>query len=201
MLLAGEMPEDIEAAFVAAGAPLFPKSERELKTACSCPDFSNPCKHIAAVFYLIGEEFDRDPFLLFVVRGLPRAGVRDLLAPPEAKADTRVAGPKTKATTRNGRTVDARTRSAGKGNLKADEVKAANAVAADAEQGKAVNATAGATHATIAPPAVDAILLQKAGRFPFWRAAEELDEALAPVYARATGTALAWLADHRDSST
>src|SRR5206468_289734 len=41
-------------------------------TACSCPDWSNPCKHIAAVYYLLGEEFDRDPFLIFRLRGLDR---------------------------------------------------------------------------------------------------------------------------------
>jgi uncharacterized Zn finger protein len=48
-----------------AGASLFPASINEMKTACSRPDWSNPCKHIATVFYLVGEEFDRDPFLLF----------------------------------------------------------------------------------------------------------------------------------------
>jgi uncharacterized Zn finger protein len=79
-LLAGEMPADIEPAFAAADVSLFPTSVSEMKTACSCPDWSNPCKHIAAVFYLIGEEFDRDPFALFAVRGLERAALRDLLA-------------------------------------------------------------------------------------------------------------------------
>ena len=43
----------------------FPRKLGDLKTDCSCPDWSNPCKHIAAVYYLLGEEFDRDPFLLF----------------------------------------------------------------------------------------------------------------------------------------
>lgn len=71
-LLAGEMPRDIEAAFQRAGASLFPEKSRELATACSCPDWSNPCKHVAAVYYLLGEEFDRDPFLLFTLRGLTR---------------------------------------------------------------------------------------------------------------------------------
>jgi uncharacterized Zn finger protein len=71
-LLAGEMPAEIEEAFQAAGAPLFPTSVNDLDTDCSCPDWSNPCKHIAAVYYLLGEEFDRDPFLIFTLRGLPR---------------------------------------------------------------------------------------------------------------------------------
>ncbi len=68
-LLAGEMPQDIEEAFAAAGASLFPAAAREVKTHCSCPDWANPCKHIAAVYYLLGEAFDRDPFVIFRLRG------------------------------------------------------------------------------------------------------------------------------------
>ena len=71
-LLAGEMPPGIEEAFAGAGAPLFPAKVGDLKTECSCPDWSNPCKHIAAVYYLLAEEFDRDPFLLFRLRGMER---------------------------------------------------------------------------------------------------------------------------------
>jgi uncharacterized Zn finger protein len=79
-LLAGEMPREIEAVFAGAGAPLFPTSVRELHTECSCPDWSNPCKHIAAVYYLLGEEFDRDPFLLFALRGGSKSDVLAELA-------------------------------------------------------------------------------------------------------------------------
>ena len=71
-LLAGEMPQDIEQAFAGAGLSLFPKHLDDLVTGCSCPDWSNPCKHIAAVYYLVGEEFDRDPFLIFKLRGVDR---------------------------------------------------------------------------------------------------------------------------------
>jgi uncharacterized Zn finger protein len=71
-LLAGEMPEEMEQAFQEAGHHLFPKSHDDLKTECSCPDWSNPCKHIAAVYYLICEELDRDPFLLLRLRGMDR---------------------------------------------------------------------------------------------------------------------------------
>lgn len=72
-LLAGEMPGDIEKAFQEVGLALFPQRHQDLKTDCSCPDWSNPCKHIAAVYYLLGEEFDRDPFLIFNLRGLGRS--------------------------------------------------------------------------------------------------------------------------------
>ncbi len=38
-------------------------------SACSCPDWENPCKHMAAVYYLLAEAFDADPFLIFAWRG------------------------------------------------------------------------------------------------------------------------------------
>src|SRR5262249_52421381 len=43
-LLAGEMPQDIEQAFIKAGLSLFPERLKDLETDCSCPDWSNPCK-------------------------------------------------------------------------------------------------------------------------------------------------------------
>lgn len=71
-LLAGDLPPEIEGVFQEAQSPLFPVRLIDLKTDCSCPDWSNPCKHIAAVYYLIAESFDRDPFLLLKLRGRTR---------------------------------------------------------------------------------------------------------------------------------
>lgn len=85
-LLAGEMPQEIESAFRDAGLSLFPEHGNDLKTACSCPDASNPCKHIAAVYYLLGEEFDRDPFLIFKMRGIGREEFLGLLGGVAEKA-------------------------------------------------------------------------------------------------------------------
>jgi len=68
-LLAGEMPQDIEEAFAAAGVSLFPSQKGDLETECSCPDWANPCKHVAATHYILGEQLDADPFLLFRLRG------------------------------------------------------------------------------------------------------------------------------------
>jgi uncharacterized Zn finger protein len=68
-LLSGEMPVTIEEAFDEAGVSLFPQSREELDTECSCPDWANPCKHIAAVYFLLAEQFDEDPFLIFTLRG------------------------------------------------------------------------------------------------------------------------------------
>jgi uncharacterized Zn finger protein len=78
-LLAGEMPQNIEEAFAAAKVNLFPTSSGDLDTDCSCPDWSNPCKHIAAVYYLLGEQFDGDPFLLFRLRGKSKDEIMSML--------------------------------------------------------------------------------------------------------------------------
>src|SRR3712207_37388 len=85
-LLAGEMPQNIEEAFVAAGVPLFPQSARDIATDCSCPDVANPCKHIAAVYYLLGERFDEDPFLIFQLRGRTRDQIVQALRERRASA-------------------------------------------------------------------------------------------------------------------
>jgi len=74
-LLAGEVPHDVETAFQAANEHLFPASAKDFSTECSCPDSANPCKHVAAVHYLLAERFDDDPFLLFLLRGLPKEDV------------------------------------------------------------------------------------------------------------------------------
>jgi uncharacterized Zn finger protein len=80
-LLAGEMPTEVEELFLQQGAPLFPQEEHDLTTSCSCPDYANPCKHIAAVYLLLAEEFDRDPFLLFRLRGRSREQILGALTP------------------------------------------------------------------------------------------------------------------------
>jgi uncharacterized Zn finger protein len=75
MLLNNEMPRQIDEAFQAASASLFPKTRADLETSCDCPDYGDPCKHIAAVHYVLGDAFDRDPFLLFELRGRSREQV------------------------------------------------------------------------------------------------------------------------------
>lgn len=78
-LLTGEMPKDIDDVFREAGISLFPNKESDLVTECSCPDWANPCKHVAATHYVLGEAFDRDPFLLFELRGRSKRNVLDAL--------------------------------------------------------------------------------------------------------------------------
>ena len=71
-LLMREMPDTIEDAFSALGLHLLPHSARDFTTDCSCPDYANPCKHIAGVYYLLASDLDRDPFVMFELRGLSR---------------------------------------------------------------------------------------------------------------------------------
>ena len=78
-LLAGEMPNTIEEAFASVHVSLFPTALRELNTDCSCPDWANPCKHIAAVYYLLAERFDEDPFLIFKLRGRTKEQIIEVL--------------------------------------------------------------------------------------------------------------------------
>lgn len=79
-LLAGRMPPDIDAVFKSAKSSLFPRKSHDLETDCSCPDWASPCKHVAAVHYVLGEAFDKDPFLLFELRGRSREQVLQALS-------------------------------------------------------------------------------------------------------------------------
>ncbi len=72
-LLFNEMPDEIEKPLAELGFGLLPHSWKELKTCCTCPDGENPCKHVAGLYYLLAARLDQDPFLLFELRGLPRA--------------------------------------------------------------------------------------------------------------------------------
>ena len=89
-LLSGEMPEQIEEVFASVGTSLFPAEKNDMRTKCSCPDTANPCKHIAAVHYLLGERFDEDPFLMFLLRGRSQqeivAALRERRAGPDSDA-------------------------------------------------------------------------------------------------------------------
>ena len=86
-MLAGEMPHEIEEIVEKAGAILFPRDGRDLKTSCSCPDYANPCKHIAAVYYILAEQFDKDPFLIFAMRGMGKDNLLDALRQERGMAE------------------------------------------------------------------------------------------------------------------
>ena len=71
-LLVSELPLEVEGLFREAGCPLFPQRENDLSSRCSCPDYANPCKHLAAVYHLMGEAITQTPLLLLAVRGVSR---------------------------------------------------------------------------------------------------------------------------------
>jgi uncharacterized Zn finger protein len=89
-LLAGEMPAEIEEVFASCGTPLFPRSAADLDMRCSCPDWEVPCKHLAAVCYVLAEAFDDDPFEMLAWRGRSRdallAALRQAGPRPGARA-------------------------------------------------------------------------------------------------------------------
>lgn len=161
-LLAGEMPQEIEEVFGAAGVTLFPARSADLKTECSCPDWSNPCKHIAAVYYLLGEEFDRDPFLIFRLRGMEREELLARLGPAGGAPPVEAAVPE--------RDV-AEPAAAGEPLSSGLEAFWVGGELPDVGEAR--------------PPEVAAAPLRRLGAFPFWRAERGIVEALEPAYAAA----------------
>lgn len=79
-LLAGEIPADLEDVFSAVGAQLFPRRWSDLKAACSCPDWGDPCKHQAAVLYVFADQLDQDPWRLLTWHGRTREDILALFA-------------------------------------------------------------------------------------------------------------------------
>lgn len=79
-LLLNEVPENIESSFSELRLHLLPYSRQDFKTNCSCPDYANPCKHIAGVYYLVASQLDENPFLLFELRGLSKSELQQKLA-------------------------------------------------------------------------------------------------------------------------
>lgn len=68
-LLKGEFPEELADLFTNQKTNLFP-SNREIHFNCSCPDWADMCKHVAATLYGIGAKFDEDPMLFFTLRDI-----------------------------------------------------------------------------------------------------------------------------------
>ena len=85
-LLAGEMPQEIEGVFAVVGLSLFPTRAADLEMDCSCPDWAEVCKHLAAAHYILAERFDEDPFLIFRLRGRSQEEIMDALGRQEGAA-------------------------------------------------------------------------------------------------------------------
>lgn len=52
------------------GIKLFPESWHDIKMSCTCPDYAVPCKHIAAVIYVVSEFIDTNPAMYFKLLGI-----------------------------------------------------------------------------------------------------------------------------------
>ncbi|MHB8758390.1 MAG: SWIM zinc finger family protein [Bacillota bacterium] len=168
-LLAGAMPQDIESVFLRSGVPLFPERYEDLTTSCSCPDWSNPCKHIAAVYYLLGEEFDRDPFLLFKLRGMDREEFVGLLTqtPPRPRKEPKTQGkPRSRATPWS----------------RAAEAAPVGPLPTDAASFWHGRDLPDGLFGEVQTPPVPAATLKRLGSFPFWRGDVSLQETLEPLY-------------------
>jgi uncharacterized Zn finger protein len=73
-LMLNEIPSTIEDAF--GEYCLLPKSFKDIEAQCSCPDYANPCKHIAGVYYRIANLLDANPILLFQLRGISQENLQ-----------------------------------------------------------------------------------------------------------------------------
>lgn len=154
-LLAGEMPRAIDEAFRAAGTSVFPTGEQDLETSCSCPDQANPCKHIAATHFVLGDALDRDPFLLFELRGRTREQVLSALRELRSKGTRR--------------------REQGRGTAPTTTLRGVKAADYDAWRGPIPELAL-----SMALPVESGALLRQLGAPPSWRAEASPADALAP---------------------
>ncbi len=154
-LLAGEMPEDVDQVLRKVGVRIFPSKAGDLATECSCPDWANPCKHVAATHYVLGDALDKDPFLLFELRGRTRDQV---LAAMRGAAGA-------KATSRDD----------------ADAIPTVKLGALTEETYEAWRGAIPSLRLTFAPPAHDAAVVAALGKPASWREKASPAELLQPI--------------------
>jgi uncharacterized Zn finger protein len=177
-LLAGDMPRAIDEAFSVAHVSLFPARRADLRTDCSCPDSANPCKHVAALHYVLGEAFDRDPFLLFELRGRSKDSVLGELRARRAQmsADRRRAAERA---------------SAARGEGAASEAPGADDVLDDVDSAPAAagydefRAPVDDLRFRITAPAAEGAILRQLGSPPAWSLDARFAELVQPGIARA----------------
>ena len=162
-LLSGEMPEAIEQTFANVGLSLFPTSPSELTMSCSCPDKVVPCKHVAALHYVLAERLDGDPFLLFRWRGRNRERIlRELRQMRAAEA--------------SGRSLE-----------RPSHRSLEDSVEQFWQTGEALESLT----VSVGPPAVSASLMKRLGVPAFWKPHPEIRGSLDRLYAKVTERAMA----------
>ena len=191
-LLSGEMPSDIEKVFKGAGLSLFPERLRDLKTSCSCPDWSNPCKHIAAVYYLLGEEFDRDPFLIFKLRGMSREELMEILGRAKRPRSRSTLSPRPETS------ASRSTRRLSTGSVESLRAKGEPSPSDQGVEGSTLDISKfwngeslpADFFGEISIPLVSAALPKRLGSFPFWRGKVKFLDAMEPIYKQASSIGL-----------
>jgi uncharacterized Zn finger protein len=189
-LLAGEMPEELESVFMEAGLSLFPEKIDDLDTDCSCPDWSVPCKHIAAVYYLMAEEFDRYPFLLFKLRGVDMDDFMSVLGHAEPEEEVKLgaemkAGAELEPPSSKARTAPLPVLEEGEAYTLSPEPLPLDL---DTFWGKVFERTEKEmeTLSKAHIPSAPAALPKSLGKFPFWRGEEDLLDELEEIYRQAS---------------
>ena len=174
-LLCNEMPQEIESVFKKAGLSLFPQKQKDLETDCSCPDWSNPCKHIAAVFYLMAEAFDKDPFLLFKLRGMEREEFLNALQDSGATGDAagEIIGAKSK--------IDP------------------EPLPLDRNEFWEQNSVFAAPVSGVIPVRLNAALPKRLGSLAFWRSDKDFMDEMERIYKNASGYAESCIISSSDS--
>jgi uncharacterized Zn finger protein len=94
-LLAGRLPEGVESAFQGTRRSLLPLDAGDVLYRCSCADAPQPCEHAGALAVLLGDRLQDDPFLVFLLRGVPRdellQGLQRARTRPDRRTEARAA--------------------------------------------------------------------------------------------------------------
>ena len=158
-----DFPAEIEPLFLSRGLPLFPIRENDLAARCTCRDWGKPCKHIAALFYILAEAVERDPGLLLLLRGIKVAGAS---CPHEEEFPTHPLAPAPPPEP-NPPGVGSRKLEVGLQSFWGED-------------------TPPFDNFGPVPKSSPAPLFRVLGSFPFWRGVERFHETMANVHARAT---------------
>jgi uncharacterized Zn finger protein len=161
-LLVGELPHEVETLFDQVGCPLFPRRANDIQSVCSCPDWANPCKHLAAVYCLLGETISRNPLLLLALRGILRTDLVTVETPSEVVMNVDAMPPK-----------------------KAARPKKTQDVLWTPEAFYGTPHPAFTDFGALPPAGIVAPLVQRLGPLPLWRGQERFSDTLEQLYGRA----------------
>lgn len=179
-LLAGELPESVDAHFQAADASLLPADGEDLDGICSCcADWELPCKHVTAALYALGQMLDEDPWALFRLRGRTRQQVLQALR--ARRSDMGDASPVVASAPEDGVASPF-------GNL--DHSQSGPPLSSQMDEFWGKGRKLDRIHHTIAPPNIRLMILRRLGHPPFSEDSLETYDALAEIYERVSEAAL-----------